>query len=147
LFGPVARRAATVTRHRIDSKRQVRGYDRPVREPPITVTCDCSQVGYVRYGERWTCPECGKTWDTSQISQDDYASLLRSVRRYRWLSLGPPLALAAILVPLAIVAGAQYGLLLFVLVFAYAVFVIPRVRERATRSVRDSARSWSLNPD
>jgi hypothetical protein len=118
-----------------------------VHEPPITVTCDCGQVGYVRYGERWTCPECGKTWDTSQIPQDDYASLLRSVRRYRWLALGPPLTLAAILVPLAIVAGAQYGLLLFVLVFAYAVFVIPKVRERATRSARESARTWSLSPE
>ena len=118
-----------------------------MREPPITVTCDCGQVGYVAYGTRWTCPECAKTWDTSQIPQEDYASLLRSVRRYRWISLGPPLALAAVLVPLAIVYGAQYGLLLFVLVFAYAVFVIPKVRERATRSVRDSARSWSLNPD
>jgi hypothetical protein len=118
-----------------------------VREPPITVTCDCGQVGYVPYGTRWTCPECGKTWDTSQIPQEDYASLLRSVRRYRWIALGPPLALAAVLVPLAIVYGAQYGLLLFVFVFAYAVFVIPKVRERATRSVRDSARSWSLNPD
>ena len=123
------------------------GYDRGVREPPITVTCDCGQVGYVHYGERWTCTDCRKTWDTSQIPQEDYASLLRSVRRYRWISLGPPLALAAVLVPLAIVYGAQYGLLLFVLVFAYAVFVIPKVRERATRSVRDSARSWSLNPD
>src|SRR6188508_3042939 len=79
------------------------GYDRPVREPPITVTCDCSEVGYVPYGTRWTCPECGKTWDTSQIPQEDYASLLRSVRRYRWISLGPPLGLAAVLVPLAVV--------------------------------------------
>jgi hypothetical protein len=118
-----------------------------VREPPITVTCDCGHVGYVRYGDRLTCPECGKTWDTSQIPREDYASLLRSVRRYRWLSLGPPLVLAAILVPLAIVVGAQYGLLLFVLVFAYAVFVIPKVRERATRSVHESSRTWSLSPE
>jgi hypothetical protein len=118
-----------------------------VREPPITVTCDCGQAGYVPYGERWTCPECGKTWDTSQIPHDDYANLLRSVRRYRLLSLGPPLAFAAVLVPLAIVYGVRFGLLLFVLVFAYAVFVIPKVRERATKSVHESSRSWSLSPE
>jgi hypothetical protein len=118
-----------------------------VREPPITVTCDCGQVGYARYGERWTCAECERTWDTSQIPQEDYANLLRSVRRYRLISLGPPLVLAAILVPLAIVYGAQYGLLLFVFVFAYAVFVIPKVRERATQSVRESSRTWSLSPE
>src|SRR5262245_27991189 len=139
--------AATVTRHRIDSKRTRRGYDRAVHEPPITVTCDCGQVGYVEYGERWTCPGCARTWDTSQIPHEDYASLVRSVRRYRLLSLGPPLVLAAVLVPLAIVYGVQFGLLLFVLVFAYAVFVIPKVRERATRDVRESSRSWSLGPE
>jgi hypothetical protein len=123
------------------------GYDRRVREPPITVTCDCGRVAYVHYGERWTCPECGKAWDTSQIPLEDYASLLRSVRRYRLLSLGPPLALAAVLVPLAIVYGLQFGLLLFVGIFAYAVFVIPKVRERATRTMYESARTWSLSPD
>ena len=118
-----------------------------MREPPITVTCDCGQVTYLRYGDRWTCPTCGKTWNTSQIPKDDYASLLRSVRRYRWIALGPPIALAAVLVPLAIVVGFQYGLLLFVFVFAYAVFVIPKVRERASRDVAESARSWSLSPE
>jgi hypothetical protein len=118
-----------------------------VRQPPITLTCDCGQVGYARYGERWTCPECGRTWDTSQIPNEEYARLLDSVRRYRLLALGPPLALAAILIPLAIFAGLQFGLLLFVLVFAYAVFVIPKVRDRATRSMSENTRRWDLSPE
>lgn len=118
-----------------------------MRQLPITLTCDCGQVGYARYGERWTCPECGRTWDTSQIPSDEYARLLDSVRRYRLLALGPPLLLSAILIPLAILAGLQFGLLLFVLVFAYAVFVIPKVRERATRSASESIRAWNLSPE
>jgi len=118
-----------------------------VPQPPITLTCDCGHVGYARYGERWTCPGCGKTWDTGQIPADEYAELLSSVRRYRLLALGPPIALAAIFVPLAIFVGVQYGLLLFVLLFAYAVFVIPKVREHATRRVGASARSWSLEAE
>jgi len=118
-----------------------------MRGPPITLTCDCGQVGYVRYGERWTCPACGKTWDTSQIPTEEYGQLLRSVRRYRLLALGPPVVLAAILLPLAILAGFQYGLLFFVLVFAYAVFVIPKLRERATETVRESTTSWNLSPE
>jgi hypothetical protein len=118
-----------------------------VREPPITVTCDCGEVAYVRYRERWTCPSCGRTWDTSQIPEADYAHLLGSVRRYRLLTLGPPLALAAVLVPLAVVYGFQYGLLLFVLVFAHAVFVMPKVRSRATEAVRQSTRHWNLSPE
>ena len=55
--------------------------------------------------------------------------------------------LAAIFIPLAIVSGFQYGLLFFVLVFAYAVFVIPKLRERATESVRESTTSWDLSPE
>jgi hypothetical protein len=118
-----------------------------MREPPITLTCDCGEVGYVRYAERWTCPSCGKAWNTSQIPQEDYADLMRSVRRYRLLSLGPPIMLAIVLIPLALLVGLQYGLLLFVLVFAYAVFVIPKVRDRATASMRRSTRSWDLRPE
>jgi hypothetical protein len=124
-----------------------RGYDRCVRQLPITLQCDCGQVGYARYGERWTCPGCGRTWDTSQIPDDEYAQLVSSVRRYRLLAVGPPILFAAILIPLAILVGIQFGLLFFVLVLAYGIFVIPKVRERATRSVHESTRSWNLSAE
>ena len=51
------------------------------------------------------------------------------------------------MIPLAIFYGLQFGLLLFVFVFAYAVFVIPKVRERATEAMRQSTRSWELVPE
>ena len=122
-------------------------YHRQVRGPPITVTCECGEIAYVRYGERWTCPRCDRTWDTSKIPEEDYARLVGSIRRYRVIALGPPLVFAAVLVPLSILHGLQYGLLLFVLVFAYAIFVLPKVRERATEDARRSARSWELHPE
>jgi hypothetical protein len=118
-----------------------------VRKPPITLTCDCGTATAVAYGERWTCPECGKTWDTSRIPREEYEALLRSVRRYRLLTIGPPLALAAVLVPLAILVGVQFAFLLFVLVMAYALLVLPRVRGRATENVRRSAATWRLEPE
>ena len=31
------------------------------RGPPITLTCDCGERRYLRYGERWTCEKCKKT--------------------------------------------------------------------------------------
>ena len=124
-----------------------RRYHRAVRPLPITLTCECGEIAQVPYGERWTCPKCDRTWDTSRIPEDDYARLADSVRRYRLIALGPPLVLAAILVPLAIFVGVQYGLLLFVLVFAYAVFALPKVRERASASVSHSTRSWELEPE
>lgn len=137
----------TVRRGEWRSHSATPGYDRSVRELPITLQCDCGKLAAVAYGERWTCPECGRTWDTSQIPRAEYDRLLRSVRRYRLLALGPPLALAAVLVPLAIFAGLQWGLLLFVLVMAYGLLVVPRLRGRATQSVLGNTRRWELHPE
>jgi hypothetical protein len=118
-----------------------------VRQLPITLTCECGEIAHVPYGERWMCPKCDRTWDTSRIPEEDYARLVGNVRRYRLIALGPPLVLAAVLIPLALLNGLQYGLLLFVLVFAYAVFVLPKVRDRAAKDVRQSTRSWELHPE
>ncbi|HEX4747048.1 MAG TPA: hypothetical protein VFU99_09215 [Gaiellaceae bacterium] len=118
-----------------------------MRPLPITLQCDCGKLAGVTYGERWTCPDCGKTWDTSQIPREEYDRLLGSVRRYRLLALGPPVALAAVLVPLAIFEGVQYGFLLFVLAMAYGLLVVPRLRAKATQRVMKNTRQWELHPE
>jgi hypothetical protein len=120
------------------------GYDRAVKKLPITLQCDCGQLAGLAYGERWTCPECGKTWDTSRIPREEYDRLLRSVKRYRLLTVGPPAALSAILVPLAIYDGLQWAFFLFLLVMAYGLLVVPHVRRRATKSVLANTRQWKL---
>ena len=111
-----------------------------MRGPPITLMCDCGAAAHVAYGERWTCPSCGRTWDTAQIPSEDYAELVRSVRRYRLLAVGPPLVLA-------IIVGIQFAFLLLVLVLAHGLFVMPKLREQATRSVRQSVSSWKLSAE
>jgi hypothetical protein len=118
-----------------------------MRSPLITITCDCGAAVDVPYGERWTCTACGRVWDTGQIPPADYDALVRGVRRYRLLVLGPPLLLAAILIPLAAVVGLQYAFLLFVLVMAYALLAVPQLRRRAARQMRDSTKSWKLRPE
>jgi hypothetical protein len=118
-----------------------------VRSPLITITCDCGASTEVPYNERWTCDTCGKTWDTGQIPPADYEALLRGVRRYRLLVLGPPLLLAAIMIPLAAIIGVQYAFLLFVLVMGYALLVVPQLRRRASARMRDSTKSWKLRPE
>ena len=122
-------------------------YDQCVREPPITITCDCGVSASVPYGERWHCEQCGKTWNTAQIPRADYDSLLAGVRRYRLLVVGPPLVLAAVLIPLAVLVGVQYAFLLFVLVMAHGLLVVPQIRRRT--AVKSSARSmaWKLSPE
>ena len=77
----------------------------------------------------------------------DYDDLVRGVKRYRLLVLGPPLLFAAILIPLAVVAGVQYGFLLFVLMAGYGLLVVPQIRRRSSASIRRSTKSWKLSPE
>ncbi len=118
-----------------------------MRTPMITITCDCNAVTDIAYGDRWTCDSCGKTWDTKQIPSADYDDLIRGIHRYRLIALGPPLLLAAVLIPLAVIEGLQFAFLLFVLVMAWGLLVIPQLRRRATTHMRNSAKSWKLRPE
>ena len=118
-----------------------------MRSPLITITCDCGASTQAAYGDRWTCPSCDSTWDTAQIPAADYDALLRGVRRYRLLVLGPPLLLAAIMIPLAAVVGIQYAFLLFVLVMAYALLAVPQLRRRTSRQMRESTKRWKQRPE
>jgi Flp pilus assembly protein TadB len=118
-----------------------------VRKPPITITCDCGAAGSAAYGKRWHCAECGRDWDTKQIPEEEYTALLRSVNRYRLLAVGPPLVAAAVLLPLAAVVGIQFAVLLFGLVTAWALFVVPQLRRRQARRILKGTPSWNLRPD
>ncbi len=115
--------------------------------PPITITCDCGTVGRVAYGERLTCDECGRTWDTAQIPSEEYDTLIESVRRYRALALGPPFAAAAVLVPLAVLSSFRFAFLLFVLVLAHALLVMPQLRRRASARLSATAPRWNLEAE
>ena len=118
-----------------------------MRAPLITISCDCGASTEVAYGDRWTCGTCGKSWDTNQIPAADYDALVQGVRRYRLLVLGPPLVLAAILMPLAAIVGIQYAFLLFILLMGYALLVVPQLRRRASTQMRNSTKSWKLRPE
>jgi hypothetical protein len=120
---------------------------RRVREPPITLTCDCGTSASLAYGERWTCPRCGRTWNTAQIPREQYEVLLAGIRRYRLLVFGPAVGLAVILVPLAVFAGPRYAYLLFVLELVFVLMVVPPLRRRASRHAMQNAPTWRLSPE
>jgi hypothetical protein len=50
-------------------------------------------------------------------------------------------------VPLAVLVGFQYAFLLFFLLLAYALLVMPRLRTKATASVLSHAATWKLRPE
>ncbi len=112
--------------------------------PPITLTCDCGSRGQASYGERWTCPDCGKAYDTARIPREEYEALVTGLRRYKWLTIGPPVALSAVLIPLAVLQDVRYAFLLFVLVMAYGLLVLPKLRARATAAVTEKTSRWKL---
>ena len=116
-------------------------------KPPISVTCDCGAAHELAYGERWTCETCGRTWDTAQIPRGEYDALVRALRRYRLVVLGPPAALAAVLVPLAIVLDVRFAFLLFVLVMAFGLLAVPHLRRRETERVLAAKPRWTLRPE
>src|SRR6476646_4497485 len=98
-----------------------------MRAPLITLTCDCGATAEVAYGDRWSCPTCQKSWDTTQIPAADYDVLVRGVNRYRYLVLGPPI--------------------LFALVMAWALLAVPQLRRRTADQMRRSTKKWKLRPE
>jgi hypothetical protein len=118
-----------------------------MRGPPITITCDCGTRTSVAYGDRWTCPRCGKTWNTEQIPREQYETLLSAIRRYRLLVFGPTVGLAVILLPLAVLVDVRFAYLLFVLEVGFTLMVVPPLRRRASRHAMQDAPSWRLSPE
>ena len=73
-----------------------------MKAPRITLRCDCGTEGMAAYGERWSCPSCDRTYDTSQIPASDYEQIRSLDRRFRlavWAVVG---VLAVIVLVVAI---------------------------------------------
>jgi hypothetical protein len=58
-----------------------------MRGPQITLRCDCGASARVDFGSRWTCPECGKVYDTSRIPATEYNQIGSIQTRFRLVGL------------------------------------------------------------
>jgi hypothetical protein len=115
--------------------------------PPITVTCDCGARKELFYGERWTCPDCGRSYDTAQIPAGEYQAIRKLQLRYRAV----PIALGVTVAVLAIVftlTGNVTGV--FVLmpaaIITWFVFIRPSHRRRYRAAIAELPR-WDLRAD
>jgi uncharacterized membrane protein len=52
-----------------------------------------------------------------------------------------------VLLPLGAVVGLQFAILLFGLVTAWALFVVPQLRRRQARRILKGTPRWNLRPD
>jgi len=115
-------------------------------KPPIVITCDCGESKAIPYGERWVCERCGRSWNTAQIPVEEFEGLLRQVRRRKLEALGAGALFAGILVPLVVLGGARF-ILLIPLGMAGWLFVFLPFWRRRVRSVARDAPKWQLRPE
>jgi Flp pilus assembly protein TadB len=126
------------------------GHEQPgsvLRGPPISITCECGEKRDLRYGEDWTCEECGRRWDTNQIPAEQYGAIRRTQLRFRVLPVvyGLLVAGAAIFFTLTGNIFSVFVLLpLSMLVWFY--FLRPFHRRRYRRAIAELPR-WELRPE
>jgi hypothetical protein len=122
--------------------------DARMGSPAITLRCDCGTEGRASYNERWTCPKCGRVYDTSQIPAGDYQAIEDLDRRYRRASQAVVAGLA--LMVLAVAYTRQFLPILAglgVVMSAWFLFIKPLVHRRHKRAVSALTRSWELSAE
>jgi hypothetical protein len=115
--------------------------------PPIAVTCECGVKHDVKYGEVWTCEQCGRRWDTNQIPREEYEVVRRTQLRFRIL----PVVLGVLVASLAIfftLTGNVFSVffLLPVALTGWFALVRPVHRRRYRAAIAELPR-WNLRPD
>jgi hypothetical protein len=117
-----------------------------VRGPPISITCECGERRSLRYGERWTCEQCGRTWNTEQIPAEEYQRLIRHLRRPKLVALGIALALAGFVAVVALVVNLSLLFTLPILLGGIAILAGPPWKRWVRRRVADRPR-WELHAE
>lgn len=117
------------------------------RGPRITLTCECGEKTYVAYGDRWTCPNCGRSWNTRKIPMEQYAALRKTQLKYRRIPIAMSV-LSLICIVAFIIAGQAFGGLVLVAfcASAYSMFARPLFKKRYRRALADLP-SWEIKPD
>ncbi len=115
------------------------------RPPRINLTCDCGTSGLALYGETWTCPSCGRRYDTTQIPSGDYQQIANLDRRYRRIGYGVMVVLATVVLVVALTgqlistfAGLSVTLL------SWFVYLRPLVHRKHKKAVAKLTRSWQI---
>jgi hypothetical protein len=117
------------------------------RGPPIAVTCECGEKRELRYGERWRCDRCGRSYDTNRIPVEEYTSMRRARIRDRILP-SVIFALLAVVVLLFILIGRPLAAIIVVPLvgFFWGSFVRPKRRRRQLTAIAERPR-WTIKAD
>ena len=121
-------------------------YNRAMREPPITIACECGELKHVPYRDVWVCERCGRRWDTAQIPEEEYYGLLREMRRLRLFPIGIALGFLVVFGLLALLVSQALFMLLPVVLAFWFIWYMPWWRRKVRRRARGAPR-WELRPD
>jgi hypothetical protein len=117
------------------------------RGPPITVKCECGERRELRYGQRWQCEGCGRTYDTRRIPAEEYASFRRNRVHDRLIPSVVFLGLAAAVVAFVLIGRPVSALLVFAAVgFVWGTFVRPARRRRQYQAIADRPK-WNIKAE
>ncbi len=114
--------------------------------PPIAITCECGESGSVPHGESWTCPACGRSWNTAQIPAGAYERRRRQMRRFQLEVFAFAVILLAVFVPLVLFVESDYLFLGILVGLAWMFLYMPFWRRRLRRAAADAPR-WDLRPE
>jgi hypothetical protein len=149
----MGRRARRRTEQPVVAERRARvriGDEKPgsvVKGPAITVTCECGEREELFYGQRWTCPSCGRSYDTRQVPEAEYAAIRRVQRRFRALPIALGLAVAVLAILFTLSGNAfSVFVLLPLSVATWFAFLRPVHRRRYRAAIADLPR-WNLRAD
>jgi hypothetical protein len=131
-------------------RRRLREREKPgaiLRGPPITVTCECGARHDLDYGERWTCEDCGRAYDSSRIPPEEYEIVRRTQLRYRILPVVLGLIVSALAVFFAITGNvfSVFFLLPLALMLWFGL-LRPLHRKRYRQAIAELPR-WNLRAE
>lgn len=119
---------------------------KPRRGPRITLTCDCGERRDLRYGERWKCEQCGRTWDTRRIPAEDYATVRRIRRRFVVIPMVCLLAVVTTVV-LFMIFGRVYAFILLPLALTLWTLYGRSIHRRRLRRALERVPEWKIRPE
>jgi hypothetical protein len=118
-----------------------------LRGPPITVTCECGSKHDLAYGDRWTCENCGRAYDSNRIPREEYDVIRRTQLRFRVLPVALGLAVLALAVFFTLTGNVfSVFFLLPVGLMLWFVFLRPLHRRRYRAAIADLPR-WDLRAE
>ena len=126
------------------------GHEQPgsvLRGPPIAVTCECGEKRDLSYGEDWTCENCGRHWDTTQIPHEQYGAIRKTQLRFRVLPIVYGFAVLGLAMFFTLTDNIfSVFVLLPLSMMTWFFFIRPAHRRRYRRAIAGLPR-WELRPD